>query len=351
MTSRGGLAGSAQTDFMKPPPSLTIVMYHYVRELRRSRFPEIKGLDRALFVEQLGYLRRHHEIVRMEALIAALRHHREGGGWELPANAALLTFDDGYADHFQQVFPLLDELGVQGSFFPPAQVVIERRLLDVNRIHFVLAAVADKRGLADVILKGVAEAREEFGLESPEAFYGRLAVASRMDPPEVIFIKRALQTGLPPSLRARIAADLFRSHVSADEAAFADELYMSLDQVRCLVRHGMFVGSHSDSHPWLGSLEPAEQEAEVEAALRFLRLAGAPCEDWVMCYPYGDSNESLRDILRARGCAIGLTTHVDLAHAGDDPLLLPRLDTNDLPKSATAPPVGWTRKALRGVEV
>ena len=33
--------------------NLTIVMYHYVRDLKNSRYPDIKGLDVSLFKEQI----------------------------------------------------------------------------------------------------------------------------------------------------------------------------------------------------------------------------------------------------------------------------------------------------------
>ena len=86
--------------------AITIVMYHYVRNLRRSRFPGIKGLDLGLFRAQLSYMERHYTMIRMEDLIAAL-----DGGPSLPERAALLTFDDGFIDHFEFVYPLLDARG------------------------------------------------------------------------------------------------------------------------------------------------------------------------------------------------------------------------------------------------
>jgi peptidoglycan/xylan/chitin deacetylase (PgdA/CDA1 family) len=323
---------------------LTIVMYHYVRELRRSRFPEIKGLEVAAFREQLGYLRRHYELVSMAEVLGAYDEQKRSGRWPLPRNAALLTFDDGLVDHYTFVFPLLDEAKAPASFFPPAQVVIERKLLDVNRIHFTLASVADKSALAGELMTEIDAARDEFGCAPAATWYEKLAAASRYDTAEVIFIKRALQVALPPALRERIARKLFRKHVSVDEQAFAEELYMSIEQVRCLVRHGMYVGSHGDQHRWLASLSPAEQAGEVEASLEFLRRVGTPEDSWVMCYPYGDWNEALLAELRRRGCALGLTTRVGLATAAEEPLLLPRLDTNDLPKSAHAEANDWTRQ-------
>ena len=95
---------------------LTIVMYHYVRPIRQSRYPGIKGLELELFREQLAYIGRHYSVVTMEAVAAAAH-----GGDPLPFNAALLTFDDGYRDHRDFVLPLLIEKGFQGSFFVPAK--------------------------------------------------------------------------------------------------------------------------------------------------------------------------------------------------------------------------------------
>ena len=46
-------------------------MYHYVRELKKSRYPRIKGLDIHLFKEQLKYLKKHYNFVTVEQIIAA----------------------------------------------------------------------------------------------------------------------------------------------------------------------------------------------------------------------------------------------------------------------------------------
>lgn len=323
---------------------LTIVAYHYVRDLARSRFPEIKGLDVAAFREQLGYIRRHYEVVSAAELMAAVARVRGGDRWELPGNAALLTFDDGYADHFDYVFPLLDEARLPGCFFPPVQAITERRLLDVNKIHFLLASGADVRVLLGEVLRRVDEHREEMGIEPEEALRARWSRPSRYDAEEVVFLKRLLQTALPAELRARIVSELFAAHVTADERAFAEELYASADQLRCMVRHGMYVGSHGTSHVRLGFLSREEQAAEIDRSLELLAALGSDPESWILCYPYGDTSEPLLDLLRERRCAAGLTTRPAIASSEDDPLLLPRLDTNDLPKRADAAPCEWTAR-------
>ena len=51
---------------------VTIVMYHYVRDLARSRFPSIKGLSVEGFRRQLDYIQTHYVPVGVEDLLEAL---------------------------------------------------------------------------------------------------------------------------------------------------------------------------------------------------------------------------------------------------------------------------------------
>ena len=42
--------------------NITIIMYHYVRDLKKSKYSEIKGLDINLFKEQVYYLNKHYNM-------------------------------------------------------------------------------------------------------------------------------------------------------------------------------------------------------------------------------------------------------------------------------------------------
>jgi peptidoglycan/xylan/chitin deacetylase (PgdA/CDA1 family) len=317
---------------------ITIVMYHYVRELEHSRFPEIKGLSTEQFREQITYIDKYYHVMSGDDLLDALRSEAA-----LPPRAALLTFDDGYADHFTQVFPILDQVGISGCFFPPAQCVLENQVLDVNKIHFILASVPNKQVLIDSIFSMLTEYQTKYCLKDKSYYWNKLAKSGRYDPAEIIFIKHLLQRELPQELRDLMINTLFEKYVTADEVSFAKELYMSLDQLRCLHQQGMYVGSHGYHHCWLDCLERAEQEQEVDRSLAFLTQVAGHSDDWMMCYPYGAYNDSLLSVLHSRGCKIGLTTRVGLANLDHhSPLELPRINTNDLPKQSAALPNRWT---------
>ena len=321
------------------PNQVTIVMYHFVRNLKYSRYPAIKGLTLREFKEQLAYLQRHYYFVKIEDCLNAMYFNEE-----LPANSVLLTFDDAYIDHYVNIFPLLDEKGIQGSFFPPAKAIMNNEVLDVNKIHFVLAA-ASCLDIINDIKDYLYSLKNEYDLYNFDYYFTKLAHANRFDAKEVIFIKRLLQSELDMEIRSTITNRLFMKYVTKDEASFARELYMNTDQLMCMVRNDMYVGGHGYDHFWLNTLTPEEQTKEISLTIEFLNLINAPIDSWVMCYPYGSYDHSLIKILRNNNCKAALTTKVGIAQlTQENAYSLERLDTNDLPKYASANSNDWTRQ-------
>jgi peptidoglycan/xylan/chitin deacetylase (PgdA/CDA1 family) len=321
--------------------ALSIVMYHYVRDGARTRYPGLKVRSIEEFDGQLDYITRHYRVCGTRDVLAAARGERR-----LPPNACLLTFDDGFLDHFTVVLPRLVERGLSGSFYAPVAAVEERRVLDTHKIQIVLAEAPDHGKVARRILDMLEDYRGEWPLPAGDALYSQYARASRFDGPEITFIKRVLQRGLPEPVRAAITGRLFDEYAGADEGTVAQELYMDHSQLRTMVHFGMEVGGHGADHVWLDSLERAAQAAEIARTAAFLaRVHGGPPADWVMCYPFGAYNADTLSLLPGAGCALGLTTRVDLATNLRAPLELPRLDTNDLPLRGGAPANEWTRRA------
>jgi peptidoglycan/xylan/chitin deacetylase (PgdA/CDA1 family) len=308
---------------------LTIVMYHYIRDIRNSAYPRLKGLDIASFKRQLDFLQSSYTMVRLADLRACIQESKP-----LPVKACWLTFDDGYRDHYEYVFPELLSRGIEGAFFPPSKPITDREILDANKIHFILARVKNVEAIvADLKAAFFAHDLVDVMGKSFEALWSELAKPNRFDSGDVIFVKRLLQHALPPRWRERLADVLFKKYVSTDAHAFADDLYMSSAQLSEMIKSGMYVGSHGYRHLWLGKETYATQLDEIQKSLEFLDSLGAPTRDWVMCYPYGNHDAETLDILKSKGCLLGLTTNVGVADLQvNAPLELPRLDTNDLPQ-------------------
>lgn len=307
---------------------LFTAMYHYTRDLKNSRYPEIKGLDKALFFRQLDFFEENFNIVTMEQVIKAWN----SPNGELPENALLLTFDDGYIDNYLTVFPALKERGLQGSFFIPGKTFTENVLLDVNKIHFMLAS-ADIYKLVEDLKKSMEYYRTyaEYEFASTEELWNQYAVSNRFDTKETVFVKRMLQTALPEKLRRIIASELFEKYVGLPEDKFARELYMNREQIHLMKNEGMYIGLHGYDHYWLANLNEQELHADIDKMLEVMDEF-IDKDNWVMNYPYGNYSDMVIDYISSRGCKLGVTTEVRIGQVGmDDRYCIPRLDCNDFP--------------------
>ncbi|GEA06024.1 polysaccharide deacetylase [Alteromonas sp. KUL42] len=305
---------------------LTIVMYHYVRPIKGSRFPGIKGLELEGFRNQLDYISTEFNVVSTEQVVDASKN-----GSKLPPNACWLTFDDGYKDHFEFVLPELVSRKLVGAFFPPRAAIEENIVLDVNSVQHILSSTQCISGL----ISKINEYCRVAGMSDRQIskLHNKLAFANRFDDANTIYVKRMLQHALPETLRSEIVKQLFKDIIGIKLEEFSKELYMTVEEVKVLIEHGMYVGSHGSMHYWLDRKSAEEQEKEIQHSLEFLNGVGASLKDWVMCYPYGAYNHDTLSLLRKYKASIGITTKVRVANLKiDNPLELPRLDTNDLPQ-------------------
>jgi len=316
-------------------------MYHYVRDLKNSRYPDIKGLDINLFKEQIDYMRKHYHIITTEEVI-----HSIDNQVKIPEKSALLTFDDAYSDHYNNVFPILEKYNLQGSFYVPAKAITEHTVLDVNKIHFILASVENKTNIVIDIKNLILNYKTEYNLKDFEHYYAKLAKASRYDTGEVIFIKRLLQVELIEELRMKIVNYLFEKYVGMSESAFSRELYMNEEQLSHMLRSGMHIGNHGYNHYWWNHLTKEEMNEELDLSTDFLHKLGVDMTNWTACYPYGSYDDQSIKMLKDRGCKLAVTTEVNIATTHKNTrYTMPRLDTNDLPKDRNYDPNDWYKKA------
>lgn len=298
-------------------------MYHYVRNIKGSRLPGIKGLEFADFKKQISFLRGHNFCFVTLKDVLEKRN--------LAGNSVLLTFDDGYLDHYLNVFPFLYENGIYGVFSMPAKIIREKKILDVNKIHYILASVnvkTIKKRLFDLL----DIYRSEYGVyENNEELYHRLAQAWRYDDKDTVFIKLALQTELPEKLRNIIVDDLFHEFVSDNESIFVDELYMNMEQIRLMKNCGMEFGLHGYEHYYMNSLTNVELRDDVTKAIEVFDGV-IDASNWSFVYPYGSYSDDVIALAKSMGATSGLGTDVAIYRPDvDDVFKIPRLDCNDFP--------------------
>ena len=300
-----------------------VIMYHYVREIKRSIYPNIKGLELEYFKQQIEFLKQNDfKFVSLKQLIEEKCDSE---------NSVLLTFDDGYIDHYANVFPILQQNGITGVFSMPGKIIREKKVLDVNKIHYVLANTNEIE-LRNKLFRMLDYYRgTEFRYPSNQELYNKLAIESRFDCKDVIFIKRILQVGLPERLRNIITDELFKEYVSVDESDFVDGLYMNMEQIKEMSYHGMEFGIHGYDHYWMDNLAETKLIEDLESALDVFEGVIDP-QNWCCCYPYGAYNDRVIQTAKQLGATSGLTTNVAICQIQKHGVYeIPRLDTNDFP--------------------
>jgi peptidoglycan/xylan/chitin deacetylase (PgdA/CDA1 family) len=319
-----------------------VVMYHYVRDSAATPFPAIRALSPELFERQLDWLQAHYTIVDLATLQSSL-----AGEALLPESAALLTFDDGFIDHYEAVLPVLRRRGVTGTFFLSQNACgPEPRLLGVHKIHLLLASLG-----AEVFGRAVLA---ECALSPARAAGSRTVFgADRWEEADDRAIKHLLNYELPYQEADRVLDALFSRHLG-DAAAFARGLYLNETMVREMSAAGMVFGYHTRSHRMLSRLGADEQADELRDGVGWIRgLTGQSSVPF--CYPWGGpqtySPVTVR-LLHDAGYSLAFNTVRRRAVIGQDhPFELPRLDTRDLPPHAGDEVDALTEERRSGVPV
>tara|TARA_B100000780_G_C21108161_1_gene447613 strand:+ start:414 stop:1331 length:918 start_codon:yes stop_codon:yes gene_type:complete len=294
------------------------IMYHYVRDLQNSRYPKIKGLDYYDFLKQIKFLKKEFNIISIEDFIR--------DEYKKNTKTCVLTFDDGYIDHYDFVFPTLINENIKGSFFTPVDTIEDNILLDVNLLHIILASADESR-----ILERIIYHYERMGNIIPiETYISTINTNSRYDTKTTIIIKRLLQTCLPLDIRSIICRILLEDFVEEDEKSLSKSFYLSKENIEEMISEGMHFGSHGKSHFWFSSLEESDQEREITSSIKFLNSLYKKDYDLTMCYPYGSYNERTINLLKKYQFKLAVTTIPGTYNQEKDNLFeIPRWDTND----------------------
>ena len=308
---------------------IEIIMYHYVRSKNYSKYKKLNYLDFKSFKKQLDYLEDNYNVLDPSILTQKKT--------SIPKKSCILTFDDGYKDHIDFVFPELKKRGIKGIFFPTGITTLENKILDTNLVQHILSVNKNKY----LLIKEVESLCIENGLSKIDFYkkYMKYSVnpkkkstkpTNRYDDQNTIFLKRILQFGLEKSLRKKIVKILFKKYIKIPINKFSKNFYLNKDDINKLLDNEMMIGSHTFNHVWLGYLSKQEQFKEIKQSIEFLNYFKVSTNNWVMCYPFGSYNSNTINVLKKLNCSSAVTTKSKIADLNAKKIFeLPRKDTND----------------------
>ncbi len=298
--------------------SINIISYHYVRYLKGSKFPNLKALEFNKFKKQIQYLRTKFNILRCEDFYEILLTKK------IPRKPSiLLTFDDGYKDHYEYVYPYLRKYKLNGFFYLVLETLIKNKVLNVNKIQFILERENNK----DSILRYIFSKTKHLNINIDE-----IHIDTRFDDFKTVLIKQLLQYYLPEKIRNKIIDNLFKKIIDIDEKEFSKELYLKIDSIKEMINESMNFGIHGSSHAHLGKLSNSLQKKEIDTSINFFNRNKLWNKIKTICYPNGSYNDFTLNYINQKKLDFGLITNppnnISKKNIGKK-YILPRLDTKE----------------------
>jgi peptidoglycan/xylan/chitin deacetylase (PgdA/CDA1 family) len=284
--------------------SLLVLMYHRVLPGRDPLLPNEP--DAELFAAHMDTLASLFDVMPLPTAVERLK------GGSLPARAACITFDDGYANTLEVAAPILTSRRLTATVFVSTGFVGHGRMWNDTLIEVVRAADSEldlsRFGLGRYVLDSVPSR-----CAAIEKIIGQL---------------KYLEPGARTARVDAIAAQLGRE--------LPDNLMMDEAALRSLCHHGFEIGAHTINHPILTRLGDEEARREIEGSKhRLEEIVGRPVRSFA--YPNGRPRRDYdaRDVQIVRQCGfdVAVTTAWGAARSNSDVLQIPRLAPWD--RSAT----------------
>lgn len=266
---------------MNLEPELTVFMFHDIRDppyICPKRYLMRSYLQTETFNERLDFIQKNYCIVPLEDIVLKKT---------LPKaeKYACLTFDDGLVDHYNTVFPILKYRKIHGTFFIPSDCIYTQNLINSHKIQFII-------GYCENISKMVQDILKEFGQDIWE-IYSKSLFPNNWWSKEEIFITRFLRTDPIKQDKTKLIDFLY------ERIPKPKNFYMSLDQIKEIIRDGFGIGGHGNYSLDLSKIPTEEQEKEIVSSKTFLESLGI--KTFLFSFPNGGYSVESLNILKANG--------------------------------------------------
>jgi peptidoglycan/xylan/chitin deacetylase (PgdA/CDA1 family) len=300
--SRGGwlsCAGRMTMHLLSPGgshPRLSILIYHRVLPQPDPLFPS--EVDAKIFDEQMAQVAACFRVIPLRDAVQGLRRGN------LPARAACITFDDGYADNAEIALPILKKHGISATFFVATGFLDGGRMWNDTVIELIRRAPGH---ILDLSTMGL----------------GQFEIGTILQRQQAIPAVLNQLKYLPLDVRQSRVEEM----CSLLPVVPPNDLMMTSDQVRTLHNAGMEIGGHTVSHPILARMDAAAARAEIANGKETLEgIMRAPVR--LFAYPNGKPDQDYLSehvaMVRELGFDAAVSTAWGAARGNSDLYQLPR---------------------------
>lgn len=251
------------------------------------------------------------EVLPLAEIETALREGRT------PPRGAVLSFDDGYREHLDQIAPLLAEFGGTGVFYVMGGIHGESSRCAVVDVWYWLLDNAQQR-------------YAQIATASGETLRGRVDTLDGKREWVLGDPKKALLTA-SSAQQQQMLRELSESLGCQAPSQLARMLYLKPSEWTGLSDLGMRVGAHSMTHARLSTIDAKSSGTEIVESVAAITPSpfGTP-----FSYPDGDWNLGILRKTRAAGASSAVTCDARPVQAGDSAWAIPRFNvTSELIRS------------------
>ncbi len=276
---------------------LSILIYHRVLAQTDPIFPNEPTT--IVFDRQMALLKSVFNVLPLHDAVTRLN------AGTLPARAACITFDDGYADNLTLATPSLKKHGLHATFFIATAYLNGGRMFNDTVIEAIRRSPL---GILDLSALGLGEHNIADNAAKARAI-GHIL-------PQVKY--------LPLDTREQTVA---RIAELAQCGALPNDLMMTTEQLKALHASGMEIGGHTNRHPIIAKLGADAVRKEIAEGKEFLEQT-LNTRIRLFAYPNGkpgvDYLPEQAAIVRELGFEAAVSTQQGSAAQSSDLFQLPR---------------------------
>lgn len=275
---------------------LSVFIFHRVLPNPDPLFPDEPDAEQ--FDHIVSWITTWFEVMPLDAAVDALKTAK------LPSRAAVITFDDGYADNCTVAMPILLKHKVTATFFIATGYLDGGRMWN-DTITESLRRFPDEK----LDLTGLGLGCHQTGSDEQK----RLAIGK--------IIGQAKY--LPPPIRTAVTEEIAR----LTGARLPTDLMMTSGQVREMRAAGMQIGAHTVTHPILAQTSlPIAREEITRSKANLEQLLEEPIT--LFAYPNGKPVEDYlpehAGLIREAGFKTAVSTAWGSANLATDLFQIPR---------------------------
>lgn len=260
------------------------------------------------FAKQMAFIKKKYRIISPEELLESIN-----GGFNLPDNSALITFDDGYESFHRLAWPILKAFNIKGIVFIPTRYVEDRSpfWFDMVWLYINRFFNEDIGWLPDALGFDNKKSQQPCRIDY---IYNKLKLLSQEKRDYII---------------AKVTFKLFKK-IRSNDSIMRLFYCMTSGQIKGLSTQGISFGGHTHSHTILSSMDDLVAKEEIAVNKQKLeKLTNSSCK--FFAYPNGgscDFNDKHKKILKDVGYKVGFSLTQKRAKLSNDLMAVSRINVN-----------------------